>query len=220
MLEFGIVNFWVYVLGAFAVIIAPGPNSLFVLKTAVTEGRRPALAGALAVLVGDSVLITCSFVGVAAMLAAHPDLFMWVRTAGGLYLARLGFKILYSVYAKTKTAAGEDRETVRNSAEKRSAGAFKAFRTALILSLTNPKAILFFVAFFVQFIDPAFEAKWIPYLILAAVLQFFSISWLLFLTTLGADALRAVARFPAMAKLGNTAIGGLFLLFAGKLVLD
>ena len=57
MLEFGIVNFWVYVLGAFAVIIAPGPNSLFVLKTAVTEGRRPALAGALAVLVGDSVLI-------------------------------------------------------------------------------------------------------------------------------------------------------------------
>ena len=68
MLEFGIVNFWVYVLGAFAVIIAPGPNSLFVLKTAVTEGRRPALAGALAVLVGDSVLITCSFVGVAAML--------------------------------------------------------------------------------------------------------------------------------------------------------
>ena len=110
---------------------------------------------------------------------------------------------------KKKTAAGEDRETVRNSAEKRSAGAFKAFRTALILSLTNPKAILFFVAFFVQFIDPAFEAKWIPYLILAAVLQFFSISWLLFLTTLGADALRAVARFPAMAKLGNTAIGGL-----------
>ena len=89
MLEFGIVNFWVYVLGAFAVIIAPGPNSLFVLKTAVTEGRRPALAGALAVLVGDSVLITCSFVGVAAMLAAHPDLFMWVRTAGGLCLARL-----------------------------------------------------------------------------------------------------------------------------------
>ena len=183
MLEFGIVNFWVYVLGAFAVIIAPGPNSLFVLKTAVTEGRRPALAGA-------------------------------------LYLAWLGFKILYSVYGKKKTAAGEDRETVRNSAEKRSAGAFKAFRTALILSLTNPKAILFFVAFFVQFIDPAFEAKWIPYLILAAVLQFFSISWLLFLTTLGADALRAVARFPAMAKLGNTAIGGLFLLFAGKLVLD
>lgn len=100
MLEFGIVNFWVYVLGAFAVIIAPGPNSLFVLKTAVTEGRRPALAGALAVLVGDSVLITCSFVGVAAMLAAHPDLFMWVRTAGGLYLAWLGFKILYSVYGK------------------------------------------------------------------------------------------------------------------------
>ena len=150
MLEFGIVNFWVYVLGAFAVIIAPGPNSLFVLKTAVTEGRRPALAGALAVLVGDSVLITCSFVGVAAMLAAHPDLFMWVRTAGGLYLAWLGFKILYSVYGKKKTAAGEDRETVRNSAEKRSAGAFKAFRTALILSLTNPKAILFFVAFFVK----------------------------------------------------------------------
>lgn len=111
MLEFGIVNFWVYVLGAFAVIIAPGPNSLFVLKTAVTEGRRPALAGALAVLVGDSVLITCSFVGVAAMLAAHPDLFMWVRTAGRLYLAWLGFKILYSVYGKKKTAAGEDRET-------------------------------------------------------------------------------------------------------------
>lgn len=119
MLEFGIVNFWVYVLGAFAVIIAPGPNSLFVLKTAVTEGRRPALAGALAVLVGDSVLITCSFVGVAAMLAAHPDLFMWVRTAGGLYLAWLGFKILYSVYGKRRRQpekTGKLSETVRKNA--------------------------------------------------------------------------------------------------------
>lgn len=220
MLDFGIVDLWVYVLGAFAVILMPGPNSLFVLKTGVVDGRKPAFAALSAVLVGDSVLMLCSYLGVAAAIAAHPDVFQWIRMAGGAYLAWLGAKILLHTFASKKAAQGKEQDLGGNATDKSKVSAIKAFRTALVLSLTNPKAILFFVAFFVQFIDPAFAPKWIPYLILAAILQTFSVSWLFFLSTIGSDLLRMVARFPAMAFIGNTFLGSLFLLFAAKLVLD
>lgn len=223
MLEFGILDIWVYVLGAFAIIVMPGPNTLFVLKTGVVDGRKPAFAALSAVLFGDSVLMLCSYLGVAAAIAAHPGVFQWIRLAGGAYLAWLGAKVIYHVLTSEKKAKGIEQNLNTHAVNQTAATgsrAVKAFRTALVLSLTNPKAILFFVAFFVQFIDPTFEPKWIPYLILAAILQTFSISWLVFLSTIGADLLRMAARFPALARLGNTSMGGLFLLFSAKLVLD
>ena len=51
--QFGIINPWIYIAGAFMIVIAPGPNSLYVLKTSVLDGRRAGCAGLLAVLIGD-----------------------------------------------------------------------------------------------------------------------------------------------------------------------
>lgn len=49
--QFGIINPWIYITGAFMIVIAPGPNSLYVLKTSVLDGRRAGCAGLLAVLI-------------------------------------------------------------------------------------------------------------------------------------------------------------------------
>ena len=80
----------------------------------------------------------------------------------------------------------------------------KPFRTALVLSLTNPKAILFYVAFFSQFINPEFEHPWISYLVMASILEAFSICWMSTLALSGAAIQRFVSGSPLMSKVGNT----------------
>ena len=74
------------------IVIAPGPNSLYVLKTSVLDGRRAGCAGLLAVLIGDAVLIFLAYLGVAAMIKSHPLAFSMVKIGGGIYLAWIGAK--------------------------------------------------------------------------------------------------------------------------------
>ena len=83
--QFGIINPWIYIAGAFMIVIAPGPNSLYVLKTSVLDGRRAGCAGLLAVLIGDAVLIFLAYLGVAAMIKSHPLAFSMVKIGGGIY---------------------------------------------------------------------------------------------------------------------------------------
>ena len=199
--QFGIINPWIYIAGAFMIVIAPGPNSLYVLKTSVLDGRRAGCAGLLAVLIGDAVLIFLAYLGVAAMIKSHPLAFSMVKIGGGIYLAWIGAKVIWNTFL----AKG---------------AALRAFRTALGLSLTNPKSILFYVSFFVQFIDSSYAHPGISYFILAMILESFSVMWFAVLITLGAALLRSLARVPSLRKLGNTALGSLFLFFASKLVLD
>ncbi|NVO08063.1 MAG: LysE family transporter, partial [Rhodoferax sp.] len=88
---------------------------------------------------------------------------------------------------------------------------------ALVISLLNPKAILFLLSFFVQFIDPSYETPAIPFLILSTIIMVFSalyLSALIFLGARLAAALRARKRLSASLSSG---VGGLFLWFGTKL---
>ena len=199
MLEsFGVLN----ILGAIVIIMVPGPNTLYVLKTAIVDGRRGGFTAAAGVFTGDAVLVFCAYLGIAALMQAHPEVFFWIKMIGAAYLAYLGSKAIYATFIAPRKA---------NS---------KFFRNALALSLTNPKSILFYVSFFVQFIDPTYANPAISYFILAVILEFFSMIWMSTLITVGADLLKFVGRRPSIAKLGNTAVGSLFLMFASKLALE
>ncbi|WP_297610563.1 leucine efflux protein LeuE [uncultured Sutterella sp.] len=219
--QFGILNPWIYTLGALMIVLAPGPNMLYVLKTSILEGRRAASASIAAVMIGDSVLIFLAYIGIAAAIKAHPMIFAWVKVGGGLYLAWLGGKVIWNTFFVKKKGEGKPAQidAVGKATPKKGA-VMKSFRTALALSLTNPKSILFYVSFFVQFIDESYAHTGISYLILALILQAISFTWFSLLVTVGADCLRLLARNPGVAKLGNTALGSLFLMFAGKLMLD
>lgn len=217
MLEnFGIIDPWLYALGALMIVLAPGPSMLYVLKASLTEGRR---AGAAAIL-GDSLLIFLAYIGIAAAIKAHPEVFFWIKVAGGLYLAWLGVRVLWETHAAKKKASGEAFDRPGGASGDRDRADFRAFRTALALTLTNPKSILFYVSFFIQFIDETYAHTGISYLILALILQMISVTVLSLVVTFGAGGLRRLARFPGVAKLGGTALGSLFLFFAGKLVLE
>lgn len=138
--QFGIINPWIYIAGAFMIVIAPGPNSLYVLKTSVLDGRRAGCAGLLAVLIGDAVLIFLAYLGVAAMIKSHPLAFSMVKIGGGLPCVDWGKGVWNTFFVKRAKPAGTAAELSVSEQTKPTKGtALRAFRTALGLSLTNPK---------------------------------------------------------------------------------
>jgi leucine efflux protein len=107
--------------------------------------------GACGIFLGDTILMILSATGVAGLLHSNPLLFYALKYAGAAYLAWLGFKLLKAGWQAWRRPGRAESEAVPE--EKGS----WPFRTALVISLMNPKAILFFVSFFIQFVAPGYE---------------------------------------------------------------
>ena len=208
--EYGVLDIWTYLAGVVFVILLPGPNSLFVLATGAGRGVRAGYQAAAGVFVGDSVLMALTAAGAASVLRLLPMLFIALKVAGALYLAYLGVRLLQSV---CKPAAQHAVQTVASTTG-------SPFRKALLLSLLNPKAILFLLSFFVQFVDPAYPHPALPFLILAMILQCCSVLYLSVLIIGGARLAAAVRRRPGLARAGSGLVGLLFLWFAGRMAFE
>jgi leucine efflux protein len=214
MESFGVIQFWTFLAGVVVIILMPGPNSLFVLKTSMVQGPKHAWRALAAVLLGDGILILLSYLGLASMLLASPELFRWIRYLGAAYLLYMGVQILLSLRQPKANADAQEVQAVAVAIKTGS-----VFRKSLLLSLTNPKAILFFLSFFIQFIDSGFTPNWLPYLVLAVVLEIISLLYLTTLIYAGA----AIASFfkgqPKAGQAGNLLLGLLFTGFAVRLAL-
>jgi leucine efflux protein len=108
--SFGVLNLWTYLAGVVFIIILPGPNTLYVLKTGVTRGVRAGYTAALGVFIGDAILIFCAYIGVASLIRTTPFLFTLVRFLGAIYLLFLGAKILYATFIQKNTAQQQQIE--------------------------------------------------------------------------------------------------------------
>ncbi|MGG4609429.1 leucine efflux protein LeuE [Providencia sp. Me31A] len=207
----GVLNFWTYLAGLILIIIVPGPNSLYVLKTSTSSGTRFGYRAALGVFTGDAILIFLSFIGVASVIKASPTLFMIVRYLGAAYLLYLGCKILYSTFIHKKlNQDGIDVVPIKTE---------KHFTRAIVLSITNPKAILFYISFFIQFVDFNYSHAWVPYLVLATILELVSFLYLSLLIFSGYLIARFLREKQLLAKLGNCTVGAFFMGFAAKLAI-
>src|SRR5512133_946995 len=91
---YGVTDLWTYVVGAFGIILLPGPNSLYVLSVATARGVRAGFQGAYGVFVGDTILLLCTALGAAGVLRTYPAMFMVVKYVGAAYLAWVGFNLL------------------------------------------------------------------------------------------------------------------------------
>ncbi|SUC00446.1 leucine export protein LeuE [Proteus vulgaris] len=204
--QFGVLNIWTYLAGMFFIILVPGPNTLYVLKTSASGGVSAGYRAAFGVFLGDVILIFLAFIGVASVIKASPVLFTIVRFLGAFYLLYLGIKIIHSTFFSKKAHAEQTANIQKH-----------IFRKALTLSLTNPKAILFYISFFVQFIDFNYAHTGLSYLILASMLEAFSFIYLSFLIFGGVALARFFGSRKNIAKLGNGVIGIFFMGFATKL---
>ncbi|MFJ5996624.1 leucine efflux protein LeuE [Streptomyces sp. NPDC092370] len=211
---FGVVDLPTYLAGLVLIILLPGPNSLYVLSVAARRGVRAGYTASAGVWCGDAVLMTLSAAGVASLLQANAVLFAVVKYAGAGYLTWLAIGMLRAAWGMWRTRAERtaDGEAPAPPEE-------RPFRRAFVVSLFNPKAILFFVAFFVQFVDPQYAHPALSFVVLGTLAQLASVLYLSALI-FGGTRLAAVFRRRRRLSAGATsAAGALFLGFAVKLSL-
>ena len=209
---YGVTDIWTYVMGAFGIILLPGPNSLYVLSVATVRGVKAGYQGAFGVFLGDTILLVLTALGAAGLLRTYPAMFMVVKYAGAAYLAWVGLQLILSAikaWRKTQAPTLLDQQSASNLQH--------PFKRALVISLLNPKAILFLLSFFVQFIDPSYPAPAVPFLILSGIIMVFSALYLSALIFLGARMAQGFRQRHRLSAGLSSAVGGLFVWFGAKL---
>jgi threonine/homoserine/homoserine lactone efflux protein len=138
-------TFILFLVAASAAIAAPGPDILYVLSRAISAGRRTGCISAVAIASGEVLHTLLAVVGLATLLQASAKAFLVVKLAGAFYLVYLGIKLMCKpnpFAAVQRLARAQD---------------WPVFRQGVLTNLFNPKAILFFVTFLPQFVNPRSE---------------------------------------------------------------
>jgi leucine efflux protein len=212
----GIIDFPTYLLGTLFTILFPGPNSLYVLTITAQKGWRSGAWAAIGIFIGDSVLMIGVALGAATLLVSSPTIFNIVRTLGAIYLAYLGMGLVRGGKMRWSTADGSKHS---EAVTQGFIIGLHPFIIALALSLTNPKAIFFFVAFFAQFVRPDFAYPIHTFLYLACVLQLMSMTYLTALIYTGQMFLRFFQERPRWKAVLWIFVGLLLIAFAVRLFL-
>lgn len=209
---YGVTDLTTFILGTIFIVLLPGPNSLLVMTLASRQGLQAGYRASAGIVVGDTILMLLAATGAASALHASPAAFAFLKYAGAAYLAWLGWGLLRSAIKSQKkssqTAAAKKDDPARSR---------HPFKTALVISLLNPKAIMFFVSFFIQFVDPAYPHPWVSFLILGVLVQICSITYLWALIFGGTQLSGYFGRHQTLTASFTGSVGVLFIGFALKL---
>ena len=177
----------------------PGPGTFALLTSTAQGGLRAGAAATAGVIAGDQVLLWLAVAGVAALLAAHPLLFQAVQYLGAAYLVWIGLRLVFARPGEASPIRIEPHHYARQ---------------AFFITLLNPKAIVFYMAFFPLFIDPAQHRGAVTFLAMAATIAVISAIYCL---TLCCFAHAITTRLRAHARVGRALekLAGVFLVGFG-----
>jgi threonine/homoserine/homoserine lactone efflux protein len=201
---FGISDYAAFATAFVLLLFLPGPGNLALISSASKGGLSGGLASVLGLLVGDQMLLWLTVAGVAAVLQTLPMLFMALQWLGAAYLIWLGFKMITA-----KTGEGPSIQITPGH----------YFRETMLITLLNPKAIMFYLAFFPQFIDPVHHQGWVTFAVMAltiAALGFAYCFGVVLVTRFMAERIRAN---PRVSGLLQKAAGLCLIGFGLKMVL-
>jgi len=192
----GIHDFAAFVVAVLIFLMLPGPGTLTLLNSTGKGGFRAGAAATLGLILGDQLLLWLAVAGIAALLQTSPLVFRGVQYAGAAYLAYLGLRLVFTQAAarKPSLSAGQD------------------FRRALLITLLNPKAIVFYMAFFPLFIDPRTQQGFATFAAMAVTIAALTLAYCLTLVALAGfltermRANRALAR--TLERLAGIALVG------------
>jgi threonine/homoserine/homoserine lactone efflux protein len=176
---FGISDYGAFVAAMIVFLLIPGPGNLALITSTSKGGVSGGLGATFGVIAGDQVLMWMAVAGVAALLATYPAAFSAVQWAGAAYLAWLGARMVLAKPGSAPVLNIQPRHY---------------FQQAFTITLLNPKAIVFYMAFFPLFIDPARHQGLLTFGVLAAtiaVLAFLYGLVVVLLTHVLAERLRA-----------------------------
>ncbi len=200
----GISDYAAFVVAIWVFLMIPGPGNLALIGSTSKGGVAGGLAASLGVIVGDQVLLWSAVAGVATVLKAAPTLFLAVQWLGAGYLVWLGAKMLRAQPGSGPVLVIQPR---------------RFFNQAFFITLLNPKAIVFYMAFFPQFVHPQHHRGLLTFGVMAVTVAAITLLYCMIaiaITKLAADRLRANPRIGTWLE---RVAGGLLVGFGVKLAL-
>lgn len=137
---FDIQNYASFLIAILIFQLVPGPGTITILNATARNGIGAGFGAVLGTLCGDFIYMVAAVLGLAAVMQANPIVFEALQWFGAAYLVWMGVQLLRTRFASASNAAEPKRS------------GWIYFRQALAVGLTNPKVILFFVAFFPLFL--------------------------------------------------------------------
>jgi len=202
---FGIADYPAFVLAVIVFLAIPGPGNLALLTSTAKGGLRGGLAATLGVIAGDQVLMWAAVAGVAAVLATQPEFFQAMQWLGAAYLSYIGYKMW--------TTKEGDAPVINITV-----GHY--FRQSLWITLLNPKAIMFYMAFFPLFIDPQAHAGFFTFGVMAVTVAALTFLYGLIVCVLAQRLSTRLQQRPWIGRVLQKIGGGLLVAFGLKLVLS
>ena len=194
---FGISDYGAFVAAFVLLLFLPGPGNLALITSTSQGGLKGGLASVLGLLLGDQILLWMTVAGVAALLQSYPHLFMSLQWLGAAYLAWLGARMVWA-----QPGEGPSIKITPG----------KYFKETMFITLLNPKAIMFYFAFFPQFIDPEQHQGMTTFVFMAvtiAVLGFLYCFGVVLITHTMAERIRANPKMSgALQKLAGVCLIG------------
>lgn len=147
-------HLWIFFVFVLGIMLLPGLDMAYVLGSALAGGRKPGFMALAGIVAGGTVHVIAGVLGISVLLKLYPAAFRFMLLAGALYIAWIGLSILRSAAAFH----------LQPEARRRSLAA--TFRQGMVTCLLNPKAYLFMLAVFPQFLRPEYGALWLQGLVM------------------------------------------------------
>jgi leucine efflux protein len=202
---FGIADYGAFVVAIIIFLAIPGPGNLALITSTSKGGIIGGLAATWGVIAGDQVLMWMAVAGVAALLSAYPAAFNAIQWLGAAYLAWLGFKLL--------TAKPGDKPVLNIQPR-------HYFKQAMMITLLNPKAIVFYMAFFPLFVDPAKQQGLLTYAVMAATIAALTFVYGLIAVLISYFMAERIRSNPSMTNVLQKLAGVFLIGFGVKLALS
>src|SRR5262245_4112675 len=197
-----------FVLSGLLLNLTPGPDTLYIVGRATTQGWRAGAVAALGIGAGIFVHIAAAAAGLSALLAASANAFTIVKLAGAAYLVYVGISLLRSPIAPAAAAPNITPASLRT-----------IFVQGFFTNVLNPKVALFFIAFLPQFVGADAPSKAAALLFLGAIFNLNGTLWNLFVAWSSARVGGGLMRNASVTRWFNRCVGGLFVALGIKLAL-
>jgi len=154
------------------VIITPGPDTALVVRNTIVGGRRGGVFTALGIVIGQTIWVFATSLGIVALLVASEPVFHAVKLGGAAYLIYLGARSLYEAARSTRW-----RDAAKNMPPAQRLASRTAFAQGLASDLSNPKMAAFFTSLLPQFATPG-DGALLNLMLLGAVFCLMTLAWL------------------------------------------
>ena len=201
---FGIADYGAFVVAIIVFLAIPGPGNLALLTATGKGGVRAGMAATVGVIAGDQVLMWLAVAGLSAVLVNYPSLYSSVKWAGAAYLIGLGYSLF--------NAEPGDAPVLEMKSD-------HYFRQGLLITVLNPKAIVFYFAFFPLFVDPKIHLGLITFGFMALTIAVLTLAYGLVVVLLAHYFAARVRANPLASAMLNKVAGALLIGFGLKLAL-